>query len=289
MRNTPSKLVSCKKSNFPNLKPQFHEQFHSESSKSCTKLPPTAHQRLRRATQHPANAGHTPANHPSRPTFVASAFAPCFHLRLLPLFPPLPLVLPALLFLPLPLLSFSPSVFAFAPPSSPLPFAPCALISAFAPALPLRRRSITKIRRFHPPGNADTDSRPKAIISSPSGRFSPRSPGCARQRIIDARTIARLPAISPISLACPAKARGTLPVCTLSTHRNLTQVLHQHFSSSNGYFACYDAAHDHRNHPHIGAPTLSYGIIRQPRGRDAPTRTPTRNCARDRSRKALSQ
>lgn len=135
MRNTPSKLVSCKKSNFPNLKPQFHEQFHSESSKSCTKLPPTAHQRLRRAAQHPANAGHTPANHPSRPTFVASAFAPCFHLRLLPLFPPLPLVLPALLFLPLPLLSFSPSVFAFAPPSSPLPFAPCAFISAFAPAL----------------------------------------------------------------------------------------------------------------------------------------------------------
>lgn len=108
MSNILSKLISCKKSNFPNLKSQFHEQFRSESSKSCTKLPPTTRQQLRRATKHPAKpAAHTrespftsqlrglhlcPAASASASAPASiSAFCPCFHLCLLSLFPPLPL------------------------------------------------------------------------------------------------------------------------------------------------------------------------------------------------------
>lgn len=107
MSNILSKLISCKKSNFPNLKSQLQEQLHSESSKSCTKLPPTTRQQLRRATKHPAKpAAHTrespftsqlrglhlcPAASASvsAPTST-SAFCPCFRLCLLSLFPPLP-------------------------------------------------------------------------------------------------------------------------------------------------------------------------------------------------------
>ena len=198
MSNILSKLISCKKSNFPNLKSQFHEQFRSESSKSCTKLPPTTRQQLRRATKHPAKpAAHTrespftsqlrglhlcPAASASASAPASiSAFCPCFHLCLLSLFPPLPLACasastPASIIVFAFRLCFRAPVFAFAlrPPvlSSPR--------SRLLFAL-LRRRSIAKSRRLHPPpGNADLNSRPKAIIPSPSERLSPRSPGRAR-------------------------------------------------------------------------------------------------------------
>lgn len=191
MRNILSKLISCKKSNFPNLKSQLQEQLHSESSKSCTKLPPTTRQQLRRATKHPAKpAAHTresPFTPQLRglhlcPAASASASAPASIFAFCPYFHLCPQL--ALLFLPLPPLSFSPSVFAFAPPSSPLPFAPpCAFISAFAPALrpppPPQHRQESPASP-PPGGNADLNSRPKAIIPSPSERLSPRSPGRAR-------------------------------------------------------------------------------------------------------------
>ena len=151
MSNILSKLISCKKSNFPNLKSQFHEQFRSESSKSCTKLPPTTRQQLRRATKHPAKpAAHTrespftsqlrglhlcPAASASASAPASiSAFCPCFHLCLLSLFPPLPLACasvstPASIIVFAFRLCFRAPVFAFA--LRP----PCAFISAFAPAL----------------------------------------------------------------------------------------------------------------------------------------------------------
>ena len=189
MSNILSKLISCKKSNFPNLKSQFHEQFRSESSKSCTKLPPTTRQQLRRATKHPAKpAAHTrespftsqlrglhlcPAASASASAPASiSAFCPCFHLCLLSLFPPLPLACasvstPASIILPVFAFALRPPVLS-SPRSRPL----------FAL---LRRRSIAKSRRLHPPpGNADLNSRPKAIIPSPSERLSLRSPGRAR-------------------------------------------------------------------------------------------------------------
>lgn len=167
MRNILSKLISCKKSNFPNLKSQFHEQFRSESSKSCTKLPPTTRQQLRRATKHPAKpAAHTrespftsqlrglhlcPAASASASAPASiSAFCPCFHLCLLSLFPPLPLACasastPASIIVFAFRLCFRAPVFAFAlrPPvlSSPRSRPFFAL---------LRRRSIAKSRRLHP-------------------------------------------------------------------------------------------------------------------------------------------
>lgn len=206
MSNILSKLISCKKSNFPNLKSQLQEQLHSESSKSCTKLPSTTRQQLRRATKHPAKpAAHTrespftsqlrgphlcPAASASASAPASiSAFCPCFHLCLLSLLPSLPFV---------PISTFAPSLrFCFYPclhyrfrlpsllsrPRLRLCPSPPVLSSPRSRPLfaLLRRRSIAKSRRLHPPpGNADLDSRPKAIISSPSGRPSPWSPGCAR-------------------------------------------------------------------------------------------------------------
>lgn len=196
MRNILPELISCKKSNFPNLKSQLQEQLHSESSKSCTKLPPTTRQQLRRATKHPAKpAAHTrespftsqlrglhlcPAASASASAPVSiSAFYPCFHLCLLSLFPPLP---PNSACTSVSSPVSAPSVFAFAPPSSPLPFAPlCFHLRVRARSSPSSAAAASpRVAGFTPPGNADLDSCPKAIISSPSGRPSPWPPGCAR-------------------------------------------------------------------------------------------------------------
>lgn len=189
MRNILSKLISCKKSNFPNLKSQFHEQFRSESSKSCTKLPPTTRQQLRRATKHPAKpAAHTresPFTSQLRglhlcPAASASASAPASIFALWSLFLPLPLACasastPASIIVFAFRLCFRAPVFAFA--LRP----PCAFISAFAPVLrpppPPQHRQESPAS---PPGNAGLNSRPKVIIPSPSERLSPRSPGRAR-------------------------------------------------------------------------------------------------------------
>lgn len=168
MSNILSKLISCKKSNFPNLKSQVHEQFRSESSKSCTKLPPTTRQQLRRATKHPAKpAAHTrespftsqlrglhlcPAASASASAPASiSAFCPCFHLC--PLVP-ISTFAPSLRLCFYPCLHYRfrlPSLLS-RPPSSPLPFAPPVLSSPRSRpffAL-LRRRSIAKSRRLHP-------------------------------------------------------------------------------------------------------------------------------------------
>lgn len=211
MSNILSKLISCKKSNFPNLKSQLQEQLHSESSKSCTKLPPTTRQQLRRATKHPAKpAAHTrespftsqlrglhlcPAASASvsAPTST-SAFCPCFRLCLLSLFPPLP---PNSACTSVSSPVSAPFVFAFVPclrlhfPVLPsllsrpvFAFAlrpPCAFASAFAPALhPPPPQHHQESPASPPPGNADLNSHPKAIIPSPSERLSPQSPGRAR-------------------------------------------------------------------------------------------------------------
>lgn len=197
MSNIRSELISCKKSNFPNLKSQFHEQLHSESSKSCTKLPPTTRQQLRRATKHPAKpAAHTrespftsqlrglhlcPAASASASAPVSiSAFYPCFHLCLLSLFPPLPLACasvstPASIIVFAFRLCFRAPVFAFA--LRPL----CFHLRVRARSSPSSAAAASpRVAGFTPPGNADLDSRPKAIIPSPSERLSPRSPGRAR-------------------------------------------------------------------------------------------------------------
>lgn len=199
MSNILSKLISCKKSNFPNLKSQFHEQFRSESSKSCTKLPPTTRQQLRRATKHPAKpAAHTrespftsqlrglhlcPAASASASAPASiSAFCPCFHLCLLSLFPPLPLACasvstPASIIVFAFRLCFRAPVFAFAlrPPL-------CFHLRVRARSSPSSAAAASpRVAGFTPPpGNADLNSRPKAIIPSPSERLSLRSPGRAR-------------------------------------------------------------------------------------------------------------
>ena len=159
MRNILSKLISCKKSNFPNLKSQFHEQFRSESSKSCTKLPSndastatSSNETSSKASRtHPQVTLHVPTSRPpSLPRCFCLCFCPCFHLCLLSLFPPLPLACasastPASIIVFAFRLCFRAPVFAFAlrPPalSSPRSRPLFAL---------LRRRSIAKSRRLHP-------------------------------------------------------------------------------------------------------------------------------------------
>lgn len=131
---------------------------------------------------------HTPASHPSRPNFAASTFAPLLLPLLLPLLPSLPFV-PISTFAPSLRLCFYPCLhYRFRLPSllsrprlRLCPSPPCAFISAFAPALrpppPPQHRQESPAS---PPGNAGLNSRPKAIIPSPSERLSPRSPGRAR-------------------------------------------------------------------------------------------------------------
>ena len=111
-----------------------------------------------------------------------SAFCPCFHLCLLSLFPPLPLACasvstPASIIVFAFRLCFRAPVFAFAlrPPL-------CFHLRVRARSSPSSAAAASpRVAGFTPPpGNADLNSRPKAIIPSPSERLSLRSPGRAR-------------------------------------------------------------------------------------------------------------
>lgn len=211
MRNILSELISCKKSNFPNLK----SHSTSNSVRKVQNLAPSSLQRRVNSYVEQRNIQqsqpHTPASHPSRPNFAASTFAPLLPPPFLPLLPPphsapasasafcpyfrlcppillaLPFLAPSLRLSSLlssPVFVFTSPCFrlCFRAPSSPLPFAPpCAFASAFAPALhPPPPQHHQESPASPPPGNADLNSHPKAIIPSPSERLSPQSPGHAR-------------------------------------------------------------------------------------------------------------
>lgn len=152
---------------------------------------------------HPRVTLHVPTSRPPPlPRCFRLRFCPYFHLRILPLLPPLPFVPisafapPILLALPFLALSLrlssllSSPVFVFTSPcfrlcfrapSSPLPFAPLRFrLRVRACSSPSAAAASPRVAGFTPPGNADLNSHPKAIIPSPSERLSPQSPGRAR-------------------------------------------------------------------------------------------------------------